>query len=128
MRGREGLLAYLGQLEAVSAGPKDSRGDTGGRIFDAAIEQFAHEGAWATSVRKLSAAVGISAAGIYSRFDSKAVMLGADLARTYAAFLRHVFVVTGTTATMDFIPPEIAERHMRFRIEQHLNQSRAPSC
>lgn len=115
------LMTHLERLDAIAAGEKDLRSDTRERVLDAALEQLATEGFAATSVRKLGAAVGISAAAIYSHFASKEALLSAGLARTYAAFLRFVFDVDEDSADMDETLPQIARRHMRFQIEQRVH-------
>jgi AcrR family transcriptional regulator len=84
------------------------------------MAHLATEGFSSMSIRKISAAVGITAAGIYSHFDSKEAILGAGLARAYAEFLRFIFRVEGSSAEIDIDLPTIAERHMRFQIDRRV--------
>lgn len=115
----EEFAATLRQLDAIAIGTKELRGDTRERVLDAAITHLATEGFSSMSMRKLSAAVGITAAGIYSHFDSKEAILGAGLARSYSEFLRFVFRVGDDgSAELDLPLPVITERHMRFQIER----------
>lgn len=110
------LAEVLAQLGKISSGTKDLRGDTRDRLLDAAIELFATQGLGGTSIRKLSAAVGISSAGLYSHFSSKEAVLGAAMARAYKLFLEYVLAPANFRNMQLDDLLDLCRRHMEYQI------------
>lgn len=108
------LADILRRLDAVVAGARNIRGDTRERILEKAVEAFALEGFSATSVRTLSASVGITPAGLYSHFASKEEILGAALCRAYRNFLGYVLEVDLGDGRKP--ATAILRRHMEFQL------------
>lgn len=65
-------------------------GDTRRRIVDAAVEAFADRGFHATTTRDIALAAGLSPAGLYVHYPSKAAVLGEVSVRGHEAALRLV--------------------------------------
>ncbi len=80
-------------------------GETRRRIVDAAVEAFADRGFHATTTRDIALAAGLSPAGLYVHYASKAAVLGEVSRRGHEAALRLV-----QTALADDAPGSCAER------------------
>lgn len=113
----EELGTVIEELRAASAGTGDERGDTRERIISAAIRYFSSEGFQATSVRKLSEAVDITPAGLYSHFATKEAVLVAAITRVYFRFLTKVVVPSDSPGETSRLLG-LCRRHMEFQVNQ----------
>ncbi|MBF6522699.1 TetR/AcrR family transcriptional regulator [Nocardia farcinica] len=71
-------------LRAAAGRVVNPRGDTAERIEDAAVDLFFREGYPKTSVREITAALGLTPGAFYNHFESKEALLSAVITRTHA--------------------------------------------